>query len=251
MDINRQEYPPGTIVYYTERDGCMYKVGFGAVEENYPSSIAIQLYEPVDRRLIDGIPVKELPYVSEWRKLPKGWTYNTELFKLTFAELPSDIDTEKCEYTTENIRRFIDAGILVPVHENDDCRIETEIDKNHGWRLVKKYPLHTGYHPDWISLYPHEVYATPEEAYKAAKEMNNELKIQAEMSDYDWSVSLIDRDLDRWANIYAISETDKKAAREFILSQKNVEDIETRLSNGGIQWKYCKNKRWMNVNYGG
>lgn len=28
---------------------------------------------------------------------------------------------------------------------------------------------------------------------------------------------------------------------------KNVEDIETRLFGGNVQWKYWKNKKWLNI----
>lgn len=35
--------------------------------------------------------------------------------------------------------------------------------------------------------------------------------------------------------------------REWLLSMKNVEEIETRISLGNIQWKYEKNKKWNNI----
>lgn len=34
---------------------------------------------------------------------------------------------------------------------------------------------------------------------------------------------------------------------EWLLSMKNVEEIETRISLGNIQWKYEKNKKWNNI----
>jgi hypothetical protein len=35
--------------------------------------------------------------------------------------------------------------------------------------------------------------------------------------------------------------------REILLGMDKVEDIETRFSFGGIQWKYCDNKRWNDI----
>jgi hypothetical protein len=32
-----------------------------------------------------------------------------------------------------------------------------------------------------------------------------------------------------------------------LLELKNVEDIETRVYDGGVQWKYWKNKRWKKL----
>jgi len=32
-----------------------------------------------------------------------------------------------------------------------------------------------------------------------------------------------------------------------LLSMKNVEDIETRINLGNIQWKYEKSKKWNNI----
>ena len=50
-----------------------------------------------------------------------------------------------------------------------------------------------------------------------------------------------------WEGLSGSSENEVKQYRDWLLGMKNVEDIEVRLSGGNIQWKYWKNKRWMNI----
>ena len=63
------------------------------------------------------------------------------------------------------------------------------------------------------------------------------------MTDYEWAVYQIDRTLS--TSLY--DETRKMEVREILLGMDKVEDIETRFSFGGIQWKYCDNKRWNDI----
>lgn len=67
------------------------------------------------------------------------------------------------------------------------------------------------------------------------------------MSDYDWSVEQIDKSLNHYCKIRSINDKEKQAIRDFILYQKDVEDIEVRGISDGFQWKYWKNKRWNTV----
>lgn len=252
LDINRKEFPIGSVVYYIKmrpyeliRFG-QYEVAFGIVEDHYPGTVCVQLYEPFDRREINGIPIKQFETPSKWQKLPKGWTYNTELFKLSFTK-PSDKWFK--EFRLDNPEHILEAikdGSLVKVQENDHAHIETEIDKNKGWRIVRNYPFGE-YHPTYESISFHEIYATYQEAKDVIDKIEAERKRQAELSDYEWSVEQIDHDLDRWARFYSIPDDIKQKYRQWLLSRDNVEDIETRVAEGGIQWKYDKNKKWMNI----
>ena len=40
------------------------------------------------------------------------------------------------------------------------------------------------------------------------------------------------------------SDKERIKYREWILGMKNVVDIETRIFDGNVQWKYWKNKKW-------
>ena len=124
-------------------------------------------------------------------------------------------------------------------------QIEEEITKD-GYRIVKKYPrdLH---HIDHASVRPDKVYFTYEEAKKEVDENIAEFYRQASLSDYDWSVEQIDKTLNLWKGFSGSSENEVKQYRDWLLDMSNVEDIEVRLFGGNIQWKYWKNKRWMNI----
>ena len=41
-----------------------------------------------------------------------------------------------------------------------------------------------------------------------------------------------------------VSDNEIQQYREWLLNMSNVEDIETRIFNGNVQWKYWTKKRW-------
>lgn len=59
LNINRKEHPIGSVVYFIKQRGYDKEVSFGIVEEHYPDVICLQLYELIDTRLINGIPIKD------------------------------------------------------------------------------------------------------------------------------------------------------------------------------------------------
>ena len=91
------------------------------------------------------------------------------------------------------------------------------------------------------------MYFTYEEAKKEVEDNIAEFHRQANLSDYDWSVEQIDKTLNLWKRLSDSSENEVKQYRDWLLGMSNVEDIEVRLFGGNIQWKYWKNKRWMNI----
>ena len=73
------------------------------------------------------------------------------------------------------------------------------------------------------------------------------LERMANMSEYDWAVELIEQTLNQWKTFQNATDEEVNGYRTWLLSMKNVEDIETRMSLGNIQWKYLKNKKWNNI----
>jgi hypothetical protein len=74
-----------------------------------------------------------------------------------------------------------------------------------------------------------------------------EMKRQSELSDEEWSIEEIDKELDRHCAIYGIAPDVKERMRSYILEHDNVEDIVTRSCMGSFQWKYDRNKKWNTV----
>lgn len=245
-DIDRKDISVGSIAYFLENSKASGKkeINFGIVEEHYASSIALHLIEPRDTRRIDGVPVKEFTTPTRWQKLPKGWSYDTKLFEVTWDSLP-----EVVSYRIDNPEQILQLykdGYLVNVEDNDHADFLSDIDKKYGWRIVREYPMFE-YHPSYISVNFRNVFTSYADAQAALDKINAEYSRQANLSDYDWAVEQIDHELDRWAKLCSITDIEKQKYRDWLLEQDDVEDIEVRIAQGGIQWKYCKNKKWMNI----
>ena len=204
LDINRKNYPIGSVVYFIKKYGYKWEVAYGIVEEHYVDTICLQLYELLDTRLVNGIPIKDFKTPTRWQKLPKNWSYDTKLFEITYGKYlhdPKDYSLEK----PDDILKAIKDGVLVKVQDNDHAHIEDEIDSKQGWRILRKYRVYE-YHPTFISVKYYEVYDSYNKAKEVINEHEAEFKRQSELSDYDWSVEQIDKILNRWAYIYSISK---------------------------------------------
>lgn len=82
--LNPKSFPVGSVVYFLryKKRSSEKEIWFGTVLEHYASEIAIQLYDLRDTRMIEGVPVKNFKTPSKWKKLPKGWSWDTVLFEI-------------------------------------------------------------------------------------------------------------------------------------------------------------------------
>lgn len=241
-----KRFNQGDIVYWCHQEGHIYSVHYGMIDEQFSDAVCIDYIVPRERRLVDGIPINEFESEQRYRKLPKGWTWNTELFELTYEPLTADEIAFKIDATKpETLKYAYEKGYLVKDSTIFHGQIEDEITKD-GFRIVKKYPQWK-HHIDHTSVRPDKVYFTYEEAKKEVEDNIAEFNRQANLSDYDWSVEQIDKTLNSWKGLSGASDNEVKQYRNWLLGMSNVEDIEVRLFGGNIQWKYWKNKRWMNI----
>ena len=74
-----------------------------------------------------------------------------------------------------------------------------------------------------------------------------EFERQKNLTDAEWSKEQIEHNIQHWIRSYSISETVANEARKFLFELTNIEDVETRVFNGKMQYKRFKNKRWSNV----
>lgn len=239
-----KRFNPGDIVYWCHHHGHEYSVHYGMVDEQFSDAVVIDYLVPRERRRVDGVPIDEFHSEQRYRKLPKGWTYNTKLFELTWDDLTESEKAYKLNISIPiSIKYAYDNGWLVKDSTIFHGVIEDEINKD-GFRVVKKYPRESFHHIDHVSIRPDKVYFTYEEAKKEVDENTAEFYRQASLSDYEWSVEQIDKTLDMWKVFNDASDKDVKAYRDWLLEMKDVENIETRLWGKEIQWKYWKNKKW-------
>lgn len=242
--MNGMEYrfKPGDVVYWHRQVGNHHFVDYGIVYDHYSDCVYVDLLTFPENRVIDGIPLNNFETPTPWKKLPKGWTYNTQLFTMGWDEPPKEV-ANLSRKNPDDIKRAYLNGFLIKASEKFDGSIETEITKQ-GWRIVRKYNGHTLRH---VSLAHHKAYTTYEEAKAEVDAYLTELRRQSELSDYEWSVEQIDKELNRWQKLYGIPEDTKLAYREWLLQRPNVEDIEVRIYDSAIQWKYDRRKRWNNI----
>lgn len=240
--------PDGEVVYYIKKNGNReWKVEFGTTQGQFLGEIIIKLYALLETRLVNGIPYNDFPRITELKKLPKGWTYNTKLFEYSRAKIPEEMRQSASTTSIrdrEGIKKLIDMGYFVSVSSKDDSHIEVEFVNHEGYRLVKKSYLDE-YRDANTTCRAYEVFTDYDEAQKYVDEHYSEMQFESNMSDLEWSVYQIDRVLDKTSMYF--TETKRNGIREHLLEMKNVEDIEIRFFNGRIQWKYWKNSRWNNI----
>lgn len=241
-----KRFNQGDIVYWCHQHGHEYSVHYGMVDEQFSDVVCIDYLAPRERRIVDGIPIDEFQSEQRYRKLPKGWTYNTQLFEITYDTLTEEETAFLLDITKpESIKSAYDKGFLVKDSKIYHGKIEADVTKN-GFRIVKKYPMWER-HISNTSIRPDKVYFTYEEAKREVNDNISEFNRQANLSDYDWSVEQIDKTLKHYQVTHDASNEEVKQYRNWLLSMDNVEDIETRIFNFNIQWKYWKNKKWNNI----
>jgi len=249
-NLNPKSFPVGSVVYFlkNKKSSSEKYIEFGTVIEHYASEIEIQLYEMRDTRTINGVPVKEFETPTPWKKLPKGWTWNTRLFTIG-TQIPDELVDDYCStyYNRKDpqvILKAIRDGAFVKVSENDHATFRSEIDSKQGWRIVREYD---GWYMDCWSVPFYHCYATWEEAQAELDAILAENQRQAALSDLEWSIEQIDHTLDKWAYLYAVPDDRKQQMRNRILALDNLDDVVIRLSAGGIEWKYDRNRRWKRM----
>lgn len=221
------------------------------VDEQFSDVICVDFLETKENRYIDGIHIDEFRKENDpkFKKLPKGWTYNTKLYELETITDPEDekLFNELCVRidNPESLKKAFELGLLVKSDTKFHGNIETDITKE-GYRVITKYPMWQ-HHQTHTSIRPDKVYFTYQEAKEEVNENIAEMKRQAALSDYEWSVEQIDKTLEFWRYITDATDEEVSVYRKWILDMKNVEYIETRIFGGNIQWKYEKNKKWNNI----
>ena len=241
-----KRFNTGDIIYWCHQRGHQYSVCYGMVDEQFSDAVVVDFLALRERRIINGIPINEFVNETHYKKLPKGWTYNTVLYEITYDDLTQaekdfvlNIKNPVC------LKEAYDKGYLVKDSTIFHGNIEAEITKE-GYRIIKKYPMYE-YHIDHTSIRPNKVYFTYEEAEKEVNDNIAEFKRQASLSDYDWSLEQIDKTINRWRTYHDASEKEAEKYHNWFVDMENVEDIETRIFQGHIQWKYWKNKKWNYV----
>lgn len=249
--LSHNDVQIGDVIYFVSREGYNYEyvIKFGQITDIWSDGVCIYNIFPKENRLINGIPYDEFSTPTKWQKLPKGWTYNTQLFTLETSDEDKETLSKIHVNNPEEIKQGIKDGVLITANQKDYSHIETEITKE-GFRLIRKYDDDFGYYSR-IYHWNDKIFKTYEDAKQWIDDYNAELKRQSELTDEEWSIEQIQNTVH---NHFAIKFVDKDVKKEkekrvmdYFLSLKNIEDVEVRSHCGHLQWKYWKNKKWNNI----
>ena len=235
-------------MYWCHSDGGgKYSVKYGIIEEQYnPTEVFVQFLAPRESRLVNGISINKFESDGKYKKLPNGWTYNTDLYELTWEPLTEEEKNFKLDIKDPaTIKEAFNRGFIVKDEEIYHGTIVTDVTKD-GYKVVKRYPSWM-HHICNASIESWYLYYAYEEAQKIVNCNLQELYRQAALSDYEWSVEQIDKTLRWWQYITNQSDLEVHEYRDWLLRRDNIEDIETRTFGGQVQWKYWKNQRWNNI----
>lgn len=247
-------FSKGDIVYWCEYTVHGLEIEYGIVEDQYSDGVYINKLTGRERRRVNGIPLEEFRSSFKcWKKkkLPKGWSYNTKLFEITedpFTNEELALLKETSIDKPWKIKECYDKGILIEKSKKFDGNIEAKIDKD-GYQVIPCHSMWKREEPKSFVILSNRVYST----YKEAKEEYDaeiaEYKRQAALTDEEWSLEQIEKDVCRFLYIRYAFRNQEEIDRymTFFKELPRVEDIETRLFGGMLQWKYEKNKNWRSA----
>lgn len=232
----------GKVVYFVELRGRNPQVRYGiitAIDKNVVDPVMVDFLELREHRYVKGIPIEEFND-TQWRKIPKEWRGDSRLIETGLVYRLHSWEQEllkKCTMDNpESIKELYDKGILVTKDKIVGWHIETEINRNNEYRIVKKIPHWTiTYGEDkrtFTSLSESNVYLTYKEALEAKKAIEDKWKAEAALSDYEWSIREIDKVL------CFFPEADRGKYKEKLLSMENVEDLEIRKRLEKLEYRY-------------
>lgn len=258
----------GTIVYYvTDRfrkcyaDPTAWTVEFGVFDglstyriskDNIMTSQSEGIVLTLERKncrwvktlTSDWTPFGEFKSETEMHKLPKNWSYNTDLFWVE-NRYPQDDCFNFDIRDRKKIKQLYDEGWLVELDKNDHRHIKAEFDHDY-YKIVKKGSFYSDIYQKslFYNLLYDRIFLNYNEAQKKAKQL---YEIEKNIS----LIALHDDCMDDLEECLTfISDADRRAKyREKILSMGEIEKFILRHVDGKILWDYrnAKPLKWKEV----
>lgn len=262
MKFDKIEFPVDSIVYLvgTMPNSRRY-VRFGIVDDNWYSQwysvVSIHFLEPKpitkyrSALFPDGATIQQVrdQYSYIYRKLPKGWNYDTKLVEEFCDEAEhkalSDALAKVDIKDPASILQAVKEGLLVrqdPIR-NDTVAVDITND-GYCLHLAPRGGMWAFHEPTEQDILTSHLYKTYAEAEQEANRINAEFARQAALSDYDYAVEQIDKTLAKYRLIHSCSDRDITSLRAQLLAMKRVENIETKTDCGNFVWRYLGNTRW-------
>lgn len=266
-NIPRPDLKVGDIAYWVERESCGHYSGFwvkfGIVDEVWKDCYVVNYLVPYEEVVIviDGksynfktfAEMQDFINNMSYRKLPKGWTYNTKLFTW---EAINPIKPEGSIKNPEDVKKAVECGALVrPKMKVTNAGFPDDIVEKQGWKLRMSATFGRNssntYTQGNIPLDKRYTFSTWEDAEKFAKILREEKEWSANLTDSEYVETRILRVLnkaqERIFGENALTAEEAKRIYKFMIKQKRFDEIECRWYDG-FQWRYYDSKKWYTVN---
>lgn len=254
--IDRRNIKEGQIVFFLERHNTQphdFYIGYGVVDFYSCTDVCVDWLGRKDNRIVVTLDGKRTPFAefkndTEYRKLPKGWTYDTKLYDIEYDN--SDAETINkilsLKGVDKQVRTAYDCGILVKKTLTDYEGIDATVDKD-GYKLSRKLPMWVQHRTGGTYRYD-ELFVTYDEAQEALDAYKAEQTRIANLSDREWVLEDVHKTVNRHKNIYHESDEYYEKVLDFFENRcDNIEDVEIRIYGGVIQWKYYNRKKWNSL----
>lgn len=245
-----KHYKTGDIVYWV-RMNSNYKryIDWGIVTEEFTDGVWVDKYCIKDHHTVDGVCITDMHFPTEWKQLPKNWSYDTQMYVSGSTFTEDEIEELKYLNTKDKdkIKVLIVKGLLIPASESmayDYGHVEAEIE--HGrYRLNYKHQQwshkSTGGVFHWDELY--ESYDDAQAEIDRIKAENDRI---AAMSDEEYQVWDLDDRLEKWRTPDMSDEYIQKI-KDWLMASPEFYDFDFRGTTEGFQYKKSKNKKWLTV----
>lgn len=254
--IDRRDIKEGQIVFFLERHNTQphnFYIGYGVVDFYSCTDVCVDWLGLKDNRIVVTLDGKRTPFAefkndAEYRKLPKGWSYDTKLYDIEYDESDKEIKNKilSLKGIDKQVRMAYDCGILVKKTLTDYEGVDATVDKD-GYKLSRKLPMWVQHRTGGTYRYD-ELFATFDEAQEALDAYKAEQTRIANLSDREWVLEDVHKTVNRHKNIYHESDEYYEKVLDFFENRcDNVEDVEVRISGGVIQWKYYNRKKWNSL----
>lgn len=216
------------ICYYIENDCTNHmSIGYGVYEGKtiISGTNVVSRLKPYETRLINGIPFDDFVSETKFKKLPKDWSYNTELWKTTYdkkkIERFNKVSKGMKYINAKDIQWLYDNGYLVKM-EDVEPRIKAEFD-HETYKIIKKIPCWTIVYGQHNNRYVDKIFETYEEAIEELerlKELRYKNHIYNALLDFYEDLDWI---LERYEKDHGGKNLD--SIRKKLLSRPHKEDI--------------------------
>lgn len=245
------EFKQGDIVWFPIRIGFKKEARFGMVNEVYHDGVDVTLFCTPNKMIINGTPIHDFIFPSKETKLPKGWTYNTQL-----VEIEYDRDEELCKVgmanpSNKDILSLIDKGLLIPREKEPYYYGYPEAVVDKGTYHIKWNYSETHWFKQTASCFVtyKDCFETRDDVVAFIEAEYAEQRRIASLSDHDYNIEILHGLIDKWKSIYGIDDSIAVIILNKIETMSNFDNLEFRIAHGSVEFKEWNKKKWLSVSY--